>query len=476
MDSSTLDGLTLLVIDDDPLLRKRVVAHLERCGADVQGVGTLDETRRILERMDFDFGLLDIHLPDGSGLDLLRQRAFPASPGIIVMTAEAGVVTAVEAMRLGALDYLVKPFELDELPIVIERARRNRQRTRLEEHQRSRADESNFFFGTSLAELRRLLQKVLEADERIRTHLPPVLIQGETGTGKTTIARWLHQQGPRAGRALVEMNCSALPESLAESELFGHERGAFTGAHAGRIGLFEASQGGTLFLDELPSLSLAVQAKLLKAIEDQRIRRVGGRKEIPVDVRIVGATSVELRERVVAGEFREDLLHRLDLYRVTLPPLRDWGDDIMELAERLLARLAGRHHLRQKRLSAAGRQRIRNHFWPGNVRELAHELERALVFEDGDELDLGQMKGASTEGVAGPTVDWFKGSYVFPERGFVLEEAIGRLIRHALKQADGNVSAAARLLGVTRDYVRYRVSDARDPGSGGEQSPEVGAG
>ncbi len=473
MEASTLEGLTLLVVDDDLLLRRRLLAFLEGRGADVQGAGSVDETKRILDGLDFDFVLLDIHLPDGSGLDLLRARVFPDGLGVIVMTAEAGVATAVEAMRMGAVDYLVKPFDLEELPIVIERVRRSRQRARLEEHRRGRAEDSLLFFGPSLEELERLLRKILEADGRIRTNLPPVLIQGETGTGKTSIARWLHHHGPRAGRPLVEMNCSALPETLAESELFGHERGAFTGAHAARIGLFEASQGGTLFLDELPSLSLGLQAKLLKAIEDQRIRRVGGRKEIPVDARIIAATSVDLRERVARGEFREDLLHRLDLYRVPLPPLREWGADILELAERLLARLAARHRLGGKHFSEAGRRRIRDHSWPGNVRELAHELERAVVFEEGDHLDLEQLpvQGKPKDRTAGGADGWFNAGYVFPDHGFVLEEAISQLIRHALRQANDNVSATARLLGVTRDYVRYRLTDRQGTGAVGGDSP-----
>lgn len=477
MDVQILEGLTLLVVDDDSLLRKRIIAHLERCGADVTGVGTTAETRRIVDGMDFDFALLDINLPDGSGLDLLRQRAFPPGMGVIIMTAEAGVALAVEAMRSGAVDYLVKPFELDELPLVIERACRSRQRARLDEHQRKGTDDySSFFFGESLADLERLLKKVIETDTRIRTHLSPVLIQGETGTGKTTIARWLHHRGPRANRPLVEMNCSALPEALAESELFGHERGAFTDAHATRIGLFEASQGGTLFLDELPSLALPLQAKLLKAIEDQRIRRVGGRKEVPVDVRIIAATSVDLNAMVAAGQFREDLLHRLDLFRVVMPPLRDRSSDLVELAERILARLAERHRLPPKRLSTLGQQRLRLHPWPGNVRELTNELERAMVFEDCDLLDLNQLRvagGAGSESAL-PTEDWLKPGFVFPKEGFVLEDVITTFIHRALKQADGNVSGAARLLGVTRDYVRYRLAEQKSPGSGGDKPPALG--
>jgi two-component system, NtrC family, response regulator AtoC len=480
----SLGGLSVLVIEDDVLLRKQVGAQLERSGADVVVAGGLGEARRCLKEMDFDFALLDIQLPDGSGLDLLRGGGIPTGLGVIVMTGEAAIATAVEAMRLGAVDYLAKPFELEELPLVIERARRGRQQNRLNEHRRRRSDgETGFYFGCSLADLERLLQKILDADARMQTHLPPVLIQGETGTGKTTVARWLHHRGPRAGGPLVEMNCSALPETLAESELFGHERGAFTDARATRIGLFEAADGGTLLLDELPSLSSSLQAKVLKVLEDHKIRRVGGRKEIPVDVRIVAATSVDLRERAAQGEFREDLVHRLDLYRVMLPPLRQRGDDLLDLANRLLAQLCVKHRLGDRKLGLVGRARLRAYSWPGNVRELTHELERALVFEEQEELELDQLakatelrKGeADSQGEPNlASMDWFNQGFVFPPQGFQLEEAIGRLIQHALAQSEQNVSAAARLLGVSRDYVRYRLGDRKAEGGEGSSNPARG--
>jgi transcriptional regulator with GAF, ATPase, and Fis domain len=288
--------------------------------------------------------------------------------------------------------------------------------------------------------------------------LPPVLIEGETGTGKTTIARWLHHHGPRAGQPLVEVNCPALPETLAESELFGHERGAFTDARTARMGLFEAANGGTLFLDELPSLSPALQAKVLKAIEDHRIRRLGGTREIPVDARVVAATNKNLRQLVSEGRFREDLFHRLDLYRIEIPPLRTRGDDILTLAELLVERLCRRHRLPHKTISSAGRRRLLACLWPGNVRELAHELERAIVFEDRSELDFAQLVTAEAAGSGAGPDGWFNASYQFPEQGFDLEKAVHRLINHALQQTGGNVSAAARMLGVTRDYLRYRLS------------------
>jgi DNA-binding NtrC family response regulator len=476
MQPARLTGLSLLIVEDDLLLRKQIAAYLERLGADLTSVSTLQEARNLAGELNFDFVLLDVNLPDGSGLELLKAKGLGASQGVIVMTADGGVSGAVEAMRLGALDYLVKPFELAELPLVIERARRSRQNARIEEHRQreSAGPGSRFVFGRSLAGLEKLLAKILEADARVQTHLSPVLIQGETGTGKTTIARWIHQRGPRATRPLVEMNCSAVPETLAESELFGHERGAFTDARAARIGLFEAADGGTLFLDELPSLSLSLQAKVLKALEDHRIRRLGSHREIPVDVRIIAATSCDLKERVARDQFREDLYHRLDLYRVCLPPLRERGEDLLTLAEYLLEELCRRHRLPRKSLSAAGRQRLHAYPWPGNVRELAHELERALVFEEADELELCQLLAVTMGGQTplGGDEPWFNAAYVFPPQGFSLEGAIHHLIQRALRQSGQNVSAAARLLGVSRDYVRYRLAGRNDADAPGEQSPE----
>jgi len=468
-----LAGLSILIVEDDVLLRKQVASQLQRLAADVTVVGDLAATRKLADELSFDFVLLDLNLPDGRGTDLLKDKVFAPHTGSIVMTADGDVGTAVEAIRLGALDYLVKPFDPAELPLVIARVRRARQSARLDEHRRSDSHRSgsDFFFGPSLAKLEAQLQKVLAADERMLTKLLPVLIEGETGTGKTTICRWLHHHGPRTSQPLVEVNCSALPEPLAESELFGHERGAFTDARTARMGLFEAANGGTLFLDELPSLSQGLQAKLLKVIEDQRIRRLGGNKEIPVDVRIVAATNRKLKELVAAGQFREDLYHRLDLFHITLPPLRDRGEDILRLADVLMAQLMHRHRLPRKQITETGRQRLLGYHWPGNVREFAHELERAIVFEDSDELNfesLGPGGGSSGPEEPHDASDWFNVNYSFPAQGFLLEEAINRLIRHALRQTSQNVSAAARLLGVSRDYIRYRLSEKKGQTNDGE--------
>ena len=453
----SLSGLSVLVVDDERMLRRRLTSHLEALGAAVSGAETLAEARESVTKQQFDFILLDIHLPDGSGLDLLREAGIADATGVVVMTAQGGVEGAVEAMRLGALDYLVKPFEYGLLPLVMKRARHARQASRAVEYARESEGGELFFFGDALAPLREQLDRIIAADRRIGSHLPPILISGETGTGKTTIARWIHRNGPRAAEALIEVNCSALPETLAEAELFGNERGAFTDARSARQGLFEAAHGGTLLLDELPSLSPAIQAKVLTAIEDRKIRRLGGTRQIEVDVRVVAATSRCLQELVASGDFRQDLMHRLDLFRVDLPPLRERGQDVLRLSEVLLNQLCCRHRLPVRKIAEDGRRRLLTYRWPGNVRELAHELERALVFEDAAALNLAHLPCSSVSSSVEEPGDWLSAGYRFPDEGFVLEDAISRLVVLALKQSDGNISKAARLLGVTRDFVRYRL-------------------
>lgn len=473
MSAAPLTGLSILVLDDEPLLRRHLVATLQRFGADVTAADSLRGARQVAQDLSFDFALLDVNLPDGLGTDLLKERVFGTGTGIIVMTAEGGVAGAVEAMKLGALDYLTKPFEPEALSLTLTRARKVRAAERVEQHKKRDAAEQHFYFGSALAGLESQLQKILAADRRMGTGLPPVLIVGETGTGKTTIARWIHQSGPRASGPMVEMNCSAIPESLAESELFGHEKGAFTDARSARLGLFEAANGGTLFLDELASLPQALQAKLLTALEDRRIRRVGGNREIPVDVRVIAASNRDLKQLVASGQFREDLYHRLDLFRVHLPALRERGQDILSLADNMVQRASQRHRLPPRQISAIGRRRILSYGWPGNVRELAHEIERALVFEESAELNFDQLLGvagvvpapaangssSSSPGNAPvlPSEAWFNPHFTYPDSGFSLEDAIMKLIQHALHQTKGNVSAAARILGVSRDYLRYRL-------------------
>ena len=469
MTSEVLTGLSVLVLEDEPLWRRHLVASLERWGAEVTATDSVSGARKALGSANFDFALMDVNLPDGLGPDLLRDKSVPAHTGVVIMTAEGGISGAVEAIRLGALDYLTKPFEPEALALTLRRARSTQAGRRVAEQQR--AESPGYFFGNALAGLKIQIERILAADRRMETHLAPVLIEGETGTGKTSLARRIHREGPRADGPWVEINCSAIPEHLAESELFGHEKGAFTDARSTRIGLFEAAHGGTLFLDELGSLSLPIQAKLLTVLEDHRIRRVGGSKNIAVDVRVIAATNQGLRQLVAQGGFRSDLLHRLDLFRLSIPPLRDRGVDLLPLAASLMEGIAARHRLPVRAISETGRRRLLGYGWPGNVRELAHELERALVFEEGEALNFDSLLGAgggssenpatvTSPGLGGAHAgmdSWWNPGFEFPEQGFDLEEAILHIIRAALEQSGGNVSAAARQLGVSRDYLRYRL-------------------
>ena len=448
-----LKGSSLLLLEDEPLLRRRLSRQLDALGLELTAVSTIAEARNALGSLDFDFALFDVNLPDGTSMSLLNEHLVPKSCACIIMTAEGAIEGAVEAMRLGAADYLVKPFELSDLSPRLLRARGTLKSRRGEQFRREQdaARGPDFVFGKSLAPLRATADKIIAADRRLReASLPPILIEGETGTGKTSLARWIHRHGPRAEGPWVEVNCSALPETLAESELFGHERGAFTDAREARLGLLEAAEGGTLFLDELPSLSLATQARLLKAIEDHSIRRVGGNRAIPVDVRIIAATNSDLKKLCAEGRFREDLLHRLDLFRLNIPPLRERGEDILALAGALAAGIARNYGLPPQEIPPAGRERLLAYRWPGNVRELAHEIERSLVFED-DKLHFSALVHGGGEASLLPGA-----GFQFPAEGFSLEQTIDRYVHSALAQAEGNVSAAARLLGVTRDYVRYR--------------------
>ncbi|MDB4385460.1 sigma-54 dependent transcriptional regulator [Opitutaceae bacterium] len=460
-----LDNSTLLLVEDEALLRRRLAAKFEAAGAEVAVASDLGEARRLAAEMSFDFVLMDVNLPDGRSPELLEEKIFGSSTVVLIMTSEGGVEGAVEAIRLGAADYLPKPVDADDAMLRMASARKRRRRSRGDKFKQEKetAQSQSLVFGESLQKVRLQLDQILSADGRLAesgTVPPPVIILGDTGTGKTSLARWLHHHGPRAAAPLIEVNCSALPEALAESELFGHERGAFTDAKEAKIGLFEAAEGGTLFLDELPSLSLPLQSKLLKVIEDREVRRVGGHKSITVDVRVVAAAQDILDEQVATGAFREDLRQRLDLFRVNIPALRERGDDVVVLAQNFADDIARKYGLGQTAIPAEGAARLRQYGWPGNVRELAHEVERSLVFGDDQLLFTNLEQGAPA---SAPDYPWLAAGFRFPEEGgFDLENTITTLVKLAVDQADGNASAAARLLGVPRDFVRYRLKQAKD--------------
>ena len=453
----------VLLLEDETLLAKRITAVLEKMGAEVTDTASIEEARQSLKELFFDCALFDLNLPDGESLDLLKEQAVPENTLVVLMTGEGGVRSAVEALRLGASDYLAKPFDLEELPLVFSHADAHRRKRRIREHDRTEAkrkSEELLFDGTFSTDLA-LLEKILEADNRLASNLPPVLIEGPTGSGKSTYARWIHEHGPRSDGPWVEVNCSAIPDNLVESELFGHEKGAFTDARGARIGLFEAADQGTLFLDEIASLSIAAQAKVLVAIEKGKIRRLGGNKEIQVDVRVITAANQDLREMIKEGTFREDLYHRLDLLRMKIPPLAQREEGILLLARHFLSSLTIKYNLPMPEFSDNGEKQLLQHSWPGNARELAHELERSLVMhEQGETLSFNLLptdESDTSNSQMKDSDDWLNTAFRFPDEGFDLEKAILRMIEMGIDQSSGNVSEASRLLGVPRDYLRYRL-------------------
>ena len=457
-------GCEVLLLEDDEGLCRRLAAYLRGLGAEVTEANRLDQARRLLATMRFEFALVDLHLPDGDVLELFREGAFSENTAVVVMTAFGGIRQAVEAMRFGASDYLTKPFEFEQVSLAFRRGRNIRATARREEHRERSAAPAQIFFGEHLGSVRQHLDAILAAERRLERRLPPILIEGETGTGKSLLAEWLHAHGPRAGQPFIRVNCAALPESLAEAELFGHERGAFTDAKRGRLGLFEAADRGTLFLDEIGSLAAGTQAKILTVIEDGVIRRLGGSRELQIDAHLIVASNQPLAGLVQAGKFREDLYHRLHLLQVTLPPLRERRGDIVPLARHLLAGLAAKHRLGTLAFSPAAEAGLQIHAWPGNIRELAHEIERAVIFASGPTLDLATLgpPGPAAAGRDPAGSGWRHPAWRLPENGFSIEQVIDELVTEALRETDQNVSAAARRLGVTREFLRYRLASRPD--------------
>jgi DNA-binding NtrC family response regulator len=458
----------VLVVDDEPGVRESL-RMLFKGECEVQTAENVDAALRAYAERRPDAILLDLVMPGRGGLDLLAElRERPDPPPVVVLTATKTVATAVEAMKLGAADYVTKPFEVEALRLKVRRLFEHRalqqEVVRLRDEVRARQSLGRLV-GRAPS-----MQAVFRAIERVAQSMATVLISGESGTGKELVARAIHELGPRAAGPFVAVNVGAIPEALVESELFGHERGAFTDARERRIGRFELASGGTLFFDEIGELGAAVQVKLLRALQERSIERLGSGDPIPVDVRVVAATNRDLQREVDAGRFRPDLYYRIHVVPIALPPLRERREDVRLIAEHYLARQSERRGggaARPVAIAPDALAALERHDWPGNVRELENALEHGLALCSGDRIELADLPAAVVRsgGSAGLRDEWRAGRVGF-------EEALARfeidLLRDALERCGWNQTRAAHALGITRRVLKLKIDRF------GIKAPETG--
>lgn len=441
----------ILVVEDEEKLRRIVQLQLESAGFEVDGAPTAEQALPLSTVAHLI--ITDLRLPGMNGLEFVQQlQARGIQAGIIVITAHGSVETAVEAMKLGAADFLQKPFSLDHLTAVVQRVmavqsmRAENQRLREELDQRYQFDN---IIGRSPA-----MREIFHTVERVAPTRATVLLAGESGVGKDMIARAIHQHSPRKNHAFVKINCTALPENLMESELFGYDKGAFTGANVSKPGKFEQADQGTAFLDEIGDVPGHIQVKLLRILQERQFERLGSNVTRNVDVRVIAATNVDLRAALEEGRFREDLYYRLNVVPIGIPPLRERREDIPFLAIHFVHKLSKELGSLAKEISPAGMERLLGHSWPGNVRELENTIERSLVLASGETLQAADIRVEAPRNASAPALQQ---SPLLPE-GETLEHWEQMMIREALRRANGNKSQAARMLGLTRNALRYRLS------------------
>ncbi|WP_124551694.1 sigma-54-dependent transcriptional regulator [Methylophilus methylotrophus] len=444
----------ILLVEDEVLFAKAVVKRLQKAGFECEHAESLQDARLLVKQFEPDMALLDMRLPDGNGLDLLSDFV-ARNINTIVMTAFGDVTDAVNAIKLGAIDYLKKPIDLEELLLIIQKNEKTTDLQASLDYSRQRdtiVNESVQLIGESAAmqSVRQQITRIAQLSALSDAVQPTVLITGETGTGKDVVARYLHANCANHEKPFVHVDCASLPAELIESELFGHEKGAFTNAVASRPGLIESAEDGTLFLDEIGELPLGLQAKLLNVLERRMVRRLGSTKERPVQARIIAATNRDLYQMSSEGRFRSDLYYRLNVITMQMPPLRDRGQDVLLLANYFRQMTEKRYALPHHEFSPLALMAIQSYHWPGNVREMRHQISRAVLMCTQamiSEHDLGLPQMAAVNG--NPVAQG--------DAPVTLDGAEKAMLLNALEQSRNNVSKAARLLGITRMTMRYRM-------------------
>lgn len=443
-----------LIIDDEPDIRELLAITLERMGIDCVCADSVEEALALLKKENFQLCLTDMHLPDGSGLEIVQtiQKHYPHIP-VAVITAYGSMDMAIAVLKAGAFDCVSKPIELSRLRDLV----RNAIRTARPSPQKF--DDDNRLLGQSA-----VMQELRETIRKLARSQAPVYISGESGTGKEVVARLIHDLGPRAEKPFIPVNCGAIPSELMESEFFGHKKGSFTGASEDKQGLFQVANEGTLFLDEVADLPLTMQVKLLRAIQEKTIRPIGHAKEIPVNIRLLSATHKDLAQEVAEGRFRQDLFYRINVIQARIPPLRDRGEDIIYLANNFLARLSDDWQIKQPRLHPRAQEALRQYAFPGNVRELQNILERALTLCEGHDILPAHLQlptpatttNNHTPAHANSTLPAFTAVGNDSLEDYLLNVEKNLIIK-ALDDTRWNRTAAAKKLGMTFRSLRYRL-------------------
>jgi DNA-binding NtrC family response regulator len=427
----------ILVVDDEKSQREILEMILAEEGYDVTTAASGEAALKFAKDRRFDLALTDLKMTGMDGIELLQHLlAFDSSIIVILLTAHGSIESAKEALRRGAFDYLEKPYDKDALLATI-----NRALDRLDA-----IDTEIISASPKMETVKKMILKVARSNST-------VLIRGESGTGKELIARAVHNQSPRADEMFQAVNCAAINENLLESELFGHEKGSFTGAHAEKKGLFEIADRGTLFLDEIAELDVGIQAKLLRALQERKIRRVGGTHELATDVRVIAATNRDLRAMVADGRFRDDLYYRINVLSIDVPPLRERRDDIPVLIDYFLKKHTRNTSRLITGLTAETRKVMMDYSWPGNVRQLESAIERAILLAEGDQITLEDLP-TEVRQEAGPAAE---GAFKLPAEGINFEDVERNLITQAMEQTDYNITKAAKLLGLTFRTLQYRL-------------------